>query len=610
MIESLASPHHDGSELHVLESPAELGDTTTVRLRVPAGCAVDAVAVRYVTDGEPHVAVAEVDEDSEHETWWRASFVVGNPATRYRWLLSGGDVGYGWVTGEGLIGHDVPDADDFVSAVGEDGPAWHSDGVVYQVFPDRFARSGTERTPPDWAVPRGWDDEPTGFGPDTPLEWFGGDLPGVEAHLDHLERLGVSILYLTPFFPGRSTHRYNATSFDEVDPLLGGDDALRSLVRASHERGIRVLGDLTINHIGDDHGWFTSARDDADAPERGFFWFDERLPHGYEAWAGVRTLPKLDHRAQELRARLLGGAEAVVQRWLREPFDLDGWRLDVANMAGRHGDVDVTADLARAMRSAALEARPDAVLVAEHAHDARPDLPGDGWHGTMAYMGFTRPAWCWLRGDALPTELQLGFLGLPVGVPRLDGREITATMRRFRAGVPWRSVLHSWVLLDSHDIARFKVVSGSRERHVVGIGLQMTTPGVPMVFAGDEIGLEGSWGEDARRTMAWGRPESWDAGLLESYRTLIGLRRSLPALARGGMRYAHVGADSIAYLRETGAERLLCLAVRASTDDVRLRLAALGATALEPLYGGTARVEAGNAVLPGDGPAFHVWRLR
>ena len=319
MSDTLAAPHHDGSALYVLETPAELGDTTTVRLRVPCGAELDAVAVRYVRDGEPHVAAAEIDEESEHETWWRASFRVENPATSYRWLLSGGTIGYGWVTGEGLVGHDVPDADDFVSAVGDDGPAWHADGVVYQVYPDRFARSGIARTPPAWAVSRDWDETPTGFGPDTPLEWFGGDLPGVEAHLDHLDRLGASVLYLTPFFPARSTHRYNATSFDEVDPLLGGDEALVSLVRAAHARGIRVIGDLTINHIGDDHGWFTSALGDADAPERSFFWFDERLPHGYEAWAGVRTLPKLDHRADGLRERMLGGAEAVVQRWLLPP---------------------------------------------------------------------------------------------------------------------------------------------------------------------------------------------------------------------------------------------------------------------------------------------------
>jgi alpha-glucosidase len=605
-----ALPHHDGSDAYILEQPRELGDPATVRLRVPHGSAVDAVAVRYVADGEPRVAIAEIDEEGESETWWRASFPALNAATPYRWLLSGGAVGYGWVNGEGLVGHDVPDADDFVAAVGDDGPAWHVDGVVYEVFPDRFARSGVEHTAPQWAVARDWGETPTGRGRVAPLEWFGGDLAGIEARLDHLERLGATILYLTPFFPARSTHRYNATSFDHVDPLLGGDEALVSLMRSAHDRGIRVLGDLTINHVGDEHPWFSSARDDVDAPERSFFYFDERLEHGYEAWAGVRTLPKLDLRAEELRARLVGGAEAVVQRWLLSPYDLDGWRLDVANMAGRRGEVDVAREVARAVRAAALEARSDAVLVAEHSHDARADLRGDGWHGTMAYMGFLRPAWCWLRGEELPLELRLGFLGLPVEVPKLDGNAVVATMRRFRAGIPWRSVLHSWVLLDSHDVARFRTVAGSRARQLVGIGLQMTTPGVPMVFAGDELGLEGSFGEDARRTMPWDDPGRWDTELLDAYRTLIGLRRSSEALRRGGIRYAHVEADAIAYHRETRTERVLCLAVRAAVEPMRLPLRALGCEELETLCGGAASIEDGSAVLPGDGPAFHVWRLR
>ena len=161
------------------------------------------------------------------------------------------------------------------------------------------------------------------------------------------------------------------------------------------------------------------------------------------------------------------------------------------------------------------------------------------------------------------------------------------------------------MLLDSHDTARFRVVSGSRERHVVGIGLQMTTPGVPMVFAGDEVGLEGAWGEDARRTMPWDRPETWDAELLEAYRTLIGLRGSSRALARGGIRFAHVGTDAIAYLRETRDERLLCLAVRAATDDVRLplvdaRLDGAGAALRGGGAGrrGTSRPSRGRACVP------------
>src|SRR6185437_13597592 len=152
------------------------------------------------------------------------------------------------------------------------------------------------------------------------------------------------------------------------------------------------------------------------------------------------------------------------------------------------------------------------------------------------------------RAEELPTELERQFWGAPVGIPRSSGGAMVGAMRAFRAGVPWQSVLHSWPLLDSHDTARFRTVAGSRERMLVGIGLQMTSPGVPMVFAGDELGLEGQWGEDARRTMPWGAPDTWDASLLDGYRKLISLRRSSGALARGGIRYAHVGDDAVAYL--------------------------------------------------------------
>jgi len=224
-------------------------------------------------------------------------------------------------------------------------------------------------------------------------------------------------------------------------------------------------------------------------------------------------------------------------------------------------------------------------------------------------MAFTRPAWEWLRGDELPADLAYGFLGLPVGVPRLPGSAAVAAMRAFRAGQPWRSVLHSWTILDSHDTARFRTVAGSRERHLVGLGLQMTTPGVPMVFAGAELGLEGRWGEDARRPIPWERPDAWDEETLAAYRALIGLRRASEALARGGLRYVHVGDDALAYMRETRNERLLCLASRAAHAPLRVPLAALGCTALESLHGAEADVAGGEATLPGDGPAFHVWRL-
>jgi alpha-glucosidase len=575
----LDEPHHDGSDVYVLERPSELGEEAVVRIRVPQS--VDAVVLRYVGSGEARAAEATQDGDG----WWVARFPVETPHVFYRWLLSGGEVGYLWRNGVGLVDHDVPDADDFVLSVDSGGPDWHAQSVVYEIFPDRFASSGLDLEPPDWAIERDWDALPIGRGPETPYEWFRGDLRGVEEHLDHIERLGANVIYLTPVFPAGSTHRYDSTTFEHVDPLLGGDEALESLVRAAHSRGLRVISDLTTNHTGDKHEWFLGG-------ERDLYLFDES--GDYEAWWGIKSLPKLNWLSADLRARIQG----VARKWLEEPYSLDGWRVDVANMTGRTGATDVNRDVAPTLREVLTD---DSVLVAEHFHDFRPDFRG--WHGAMNYAGFSKPVWAWLRRDGIE------YVGMPVPMPRFGGDAAVATMRAFSAGVPWHFVLHSWTLLDSHDTARFKSVAGSREKQLVGVGLQMTMPGVPMVFAGDEIGLEGEWGEDARRTMPWDRQGTWDSRLFEEYRRLISIRRSGPALARGGIRYAFVDENVIAYLRESPDERLLCLASRDEHEPVRLPLSALEARELEPLYGAAVEIDAGDAVLPATGPSFHIWRL-
>ncbi len=567
----LDEPHHDGSDLYVLERPEDIGGEAVVRALVPLD--VDGVVVRWVEDGEARGAPAERQEDG----WWLARFPVRNPTTRYRWLLTGGEVGYGWLNGIGLVSHDIPDSDDFVLDLDPGGPQWHLESVVYEIFPDRFASSGLDVEPPEWAVRREWDDLPEGRSPNTPFEWFGGDLRGIEQHLNHVESLGANVIYLTPIFPAGSTHRYDSTTFDRIDPLLGGDEALVSLVRAAHARGMRVVNDLTTNHTGDRHEWFT-------AGERDLYLFDES--GDYEAWWGIKSLPKLNWLSPELRRRI----QAVAQKWIEAPYSLDGWRIDVANMSGRTGATDVNAEIPRALR----EVLPsDRLLVAENFHDFRPD--SRGWHGVMNYAGFSRPVWTWLRSDR-----DIPYFELPVTMPRLDGAAVVSTMRSFRAGVPWQFVLHSWTILDSHDSPRFRTIAGSRDRQLVGVGLQMTTPGVPMIFAGDEIGLDGSWGEDARRTMPWDRRDTWDTALLEDYRRLVALRRSEPALMAGGMRYVFVDEDVIVYLRETRADHLLCLASRASHDPIRVPF-----RSLETLYG----ADAEGGVLPADGPSFHIWRI-
>ena len=583
---ALVEPHHDGSELYVLERPDELGGRAVVRLRAPHGAA-DRVLLRYVFDGEPRTTEAVVDAKAGGETWWRAELPMANPVMRYRWLLAGGDSGYAWLNGRGLASHEVTSADDFALPLESAAPLWHRSSVVYEIFPDRFATTGAAQNAlvPEWAVAREWGRLPEGRGRNTAREFFGGDLPGIEQHLDHVEELGANVLYLTPFFPARSSHRYDAASFDCVDPLLGGDEALALLVKAVHGRGMRIVGDLTLNHCGAGHEWFLQAEADPSALERELFYFDGSPPLGYATWLGVRSLPKLNWGSDELHRRM----GAALCTWL--DAGLDGWRIDVANMVGRYKRFDHN----HAVAAWAHELVGERLLLGEHGHDFRPDLDGLGWHGVMNYAGFLRPAWWWLNSGRLTEDV---FSDAPA--PAYSGAEAVSVMREFRAGVPWEAVLNSWTLLDSHDTARFRTVAGSRERHLVGIGLQMTTPGVPMIFAGDEIGLEGEWGEDARRTMPWDSRESWDGTLLSHYRELVALRRSCDALAHGGLRYVHVAADAIAYLRETRGEQLLCLAARAPHDPINVPYAEL-----ETLYGEDAR----NGVLPADGPAFHIWRI-
>ena len=188
---------------------------------------------------------------------------------------------------------------------------------------------------------RDWDALPEGRGPNTSREWYGGDLPGIEQHLDHIEQLGANVIYMTPFFPAGSTHRYDASSFDHVDPLLGGDEAFASLVRAAHARGLKLVGDLTHEPLRR-HARLVRARGRGRASRRSgsSSTSTSGCRTATPAWVGVRTLPTLNWRSEELHTRM----RAILRHWL--DAGLDGWRIDVANMVGRYRDLDVNHDVA------------------------------------------------------------------------------------------------------------------------------------------------------------------------------------------------------------------------------------------------------------------------
>ncbi len=289
MASPLLSPHHDGSELYVSNPRPALGDTVTVFVRVPHGAGVSTVHLRSVCDGEPEFVAAKVDREDERETWWRADIDVHNPVMRYRFLLDGGTARYRWLNGEGIITHDPLDATDFRLSAHDPPPEWAADAVFYQVFPDRFAASAERPEPPGWALPGGWDDPIRPVHADAMCQLYGGDLIGLRERLDHLEQLGVTAVYLTPFFPAESNHRYNASSFADVDPLLGGNEALIALLEALHERGMRFIGDFTPNHCGSTHPWFLAAQQDPIGVEAGFFSFHDH-PRGYPTPRTGRTI--------------------------------------------------------------------------------------------------------------------------------------------------------------------------------------------------------------------------------------------------------------------------------------------------------------------------------
>lgn len=607
----LARPHHDGSELYVDDPAPDLGDTVTVFVRVPSVAPVDRVLLRTQPDGEVEFSDAVVDRRTADATWWRASFRQHNPEMSYRFALTDRS-GLRWLHQGGLTAHELPDATDFRSTTHAPPPAWASRRPVYQIFPDRFARAEHDVPWPSWALPAAWDDPPRRDRGAAMTQLYGGNLDGIRERLDHLVALGFGAIWLTPIFPAGSNHRYNAATFDTVDPVLGGEEALARLVAAAGEHDIRVIGDLTPNHSGDTHEWFRRAQADPAAPEARFYSF-LRHPDEYATWLGEPTLPKFDHRDPELRRRLWDGPDSVVARWLRGDAGLAGWRIDVANMTGRLGDVDLNREVARGIRRTLQTANPDAVLIGEHGYDASDALHGDGWHGVMSYTGFGRPAWGWLRSpDPLvdpASGQELCLLPLPLPIPRLTGEVAAATMDAFRASVPWTATLHNWNQLGSHDTPRFRTVAGSRERQLVAVALMVTTPGTPVVFAGDEIGQQG-WGpSEARAPFPWDR-ERWDQATYDGYRDLLRLRDEHPALRRGGFRWAHRGEDVLVFLREDATERVLVALSRASHEPVRLPTELLGAAAGEPCDGGEPlRADDGELELPGDGPAARVWRL-
>ena len=575
------SPHHDGSDLYVSNSAPSIGDKVTLKVRVPNDYFFEKAMVRIYQDGEPRIFELKLAKKGEVESWYQVSIEIVNLQSLYRFAFIGQGK-YEWLNARGLFDHDVHSNNDFQIVAIPGNPEWIKSSVFYQIFPDRFARSGRVNITPDWAYPREWNLLPRGRGKYTGQELYGGDLYGVQEHLDHITDVGANGIYFTPIFPSRSNHRYDATSFDYVDPILGGDKAFQSLIKAAKKKKVRILGDLTSNHCGAGHTWLAKAKKDKKSKERSFFYWDKSIKWGYVGWFGLESLPKLNYESKSLRKVVYEGKNSIVKKWISPKFGIAGWRIDVGNMTGVQGAENHHVEVMQGIRKAMHEVNPDTWLVAENGDFIASDLNGLGWQGAMNYQGFMRPFWNWINRNP---EITGGFQGLPFAMPKINGKQLVESIQEFNASIPWRSLTASMMLLDSHDTARFRtVVLGDVKAHASAMTMMLTYPGVPSIFAGDEIGLEGSWGEDARRTINWDDRSAWDYEFLTEVKTLVALRRSQDALINGGLRWVAAEDDYLVYLRESKKQSILVLVSRGAMNAT-IDISSYGYTVAKCLYG-------------------------
>ena len=402
-------------------------------------------------------------------------------------------------------------------------PEWVKHAVFYQIFPDRFARTRRHHDHPEMAVTlEPWETPPTLAG------YKGGDLWGVLEHLDYLQDLGINALYFTPIFQAACNHRYHTHDYYQVDPLLGGNEAFADLLQAAHGRGIRIVLDGVFNHASRGFFYFNDILENGPhSPWLDWFkvesWplsaYDGSLPANYASWVNNRALPQFNHENPAVREYIM----RVAEYWLHQ--GIDGWRLDVPFEIQVPGFWEEFRDRVKAIN-------PEAYIVGEIWRPAQEWLTGTRFDGVMNYL-FAGPTMAFAAGDRVVMAYAEGPDYYPY--PALDAAGYCAKMQALLALYPWEIQLTQLNLLSSHDIARALTVMGNDQASLeLAVLLQMTFPGAPCVYYGDEVGLTGGLDPDCRRV--WPPPARWNRELLDHHRALIACRHQFPALRTGVYR--------------------------------------------------------------------------
>lgn len=419
-------------------------------------------------------------------------------------------------------------------------PGWANSQVYYQIFPERFCNGDSSLDPPGAVA---W-----GSKPDRE-NFMGGDLRGIIQKLDYIMSLGITCLYLTPIFKSPSNHKYDTVDYFDIDPSFGTKDDLKDLVDGVHERGMRILLDGVFNHCG--YYWppFQDVVRYGEKSEYAAWFFPHSYPvnernENYDCVGHYKWMPKINLADRQAREYFI----SVGKYWI-ENFNIDGWRLDVADEA----PTQFWTFFADAIK----KSKPDVLLLGETWGDAGRLLSADRLDSAMNYV-FRDTALDWLaKGKIKPSEA--------------DSR-----LNRMLSLYPYETALRLYNPLDSHDTARFRWMCADKRMHELAVVLQMTVPGCPAVFYGDEVGLEGDNDPGCRLAMEWD-VEKQDGALLALYKKLISLRTSSPSLMRGNFRTLITDDDKnlYAFSRSLDGETSIVI-INAGKDAAEIKIFAGG----------------------------------
>lgn len=577
----LESVYSDSTKYFVSNPYPKMNEKIKISIRMKSNEEVKKVFLRYREFGIEQIRLMQ-EERKGTLSYYSAEIEIREKRFHYQFYLVTDKKIYFYT--QYRITDYIPDESrDFVILANYEAVKWVKNTVFYQIFPERFCNGNPKYSVKDGEYAyqgnqtiavKDWNTPAKTYAEARAVDFYGGDLEGVIQKLDYLQRLGINAIYLNPIFLSPSVHKYDSLDYFQIDPHFGGDEALVKLSQELHKRGMKLMLDISINHTSSDAAWFNKSGEFYDkskgayhnpnAQEREFYFIDEN--NQYDTWVGVETMPKLNYGSQKLRDIIYRKKDSVLKKWLLPPYDIDGWRFDVAECLARNQVIDVHGEVLEEIRMQLKGEKKDVYLLAEDWVDCSDDLQGNRWDSTMNYYGCARP----IREFVGETDL---FLArdeeLGKNRSKMTAKQLASRIRQFYGKLPGVIQYQMFNLLDSHDVARLHNNSQlSKQDYETAVKLMFTLPGTSSVYYGDEIALMGSIEavEFCRNPMDWNwEQKEYARERFAFYQKLIALKRTSEALEDGGFQILSDEGYVLSYARFTEKELIIVIA---STDEM------------------------------------------